>query len=769
MRLILTIAKNELRYLFYSPIAWCALIVFFIFNTIAYASPLHQMANYQEIMINNSNPAWHWHPGFLTSRLFERVYQNAVSYLYLFIPLLTMGLISRERKSGTMRLLSSSPAAIRQIVLGKYLGMILYLLMLVAVICLLMIIGAFNIRDEDRGLFISGILGFYLLVCAYSSIGLLMSALSTHSIIAALGVFITLFLLDKIGLLWQKYDLIRDLTWFLSLQNRTQKMMLGLVETRDIVYFLVIAAMFVCFTIIKLRSERESKPWYIPFGRYMLVMMIALMAGYTSSRPILNGYWDTTAPESNTIPIELRNMLKKMEDSSLEVTLYTNLLSTTSRVPRGFPQARNPDYLTQLWDPILRFKPDIQFNYEYFYDIDPATADSSWFHKYPGKSVDEIAARVAEREKLDIDFKLFKSPAAIRKLIDLRPEGNRMVMQLKYKGRTEFLRTLDDPTCWPDLYIIASVLKRLQEPEKISKVYFLNGELERDIRKMGERGFFKLADKSVRGSIVNMGLDVDTLNLNIQNIPKDMATLVLPDPVMELSTVVQEKIRNYLDDGGRMIILGKPGKQYVLNPLLRQLGVQLLDGQLVQPTYDETPDKVVALTTAEARNLSFEAAVPGFGMPTVTGITQQPGAYTIRPLLLTQQGRTWLKAGDLVVDSTLPQFNPRAGDRMQDTFTTAVRLTRNIRQKEQRIVVCGSADFLSNLRLGESNLRFARGAHSWLTDNHFPVRLSKKEEEDILLDISEKAAKIQKTILIWVLPGILLLTGSIILIRRKRK
>ncbi|NML23635.1 ABC transporter permease subunit [Pseudoflavitalea sp. G-6-1-2] len=769
MRLILTIAKNELRYLFYSPIAWCTLIVFWVLSAIAYAYPVHGDANFQEVMIKNSDPHWHWHPGFLTLRYFGDVYKSAVSYLYLFIPLLTMSLISRERTSGTMRLLSSSPATVRQIVLGKYLGMMMYLLMLVAVIGLLMIIGAFNIRDEDAGVFLSGLLGFYLLVCAYSAIGMLMSALSIHPIIAALGVFLTIFLLDRIGMLWQQYDILRDLTWFLSLQNRTQKMMLGLIETRDIVYFIVITGIFICFTIIKLRTERESKPWYVPFSRYALVMAAALLAGYVSSRPTLNVYWDTTATQMKTIPPELRSMLKQMEDGDLEVTLYTNLLSTTSKAKRGFPQARNPDYLTQLWDPILRFKPGIRFNYEYYYDIDPQTADTSWFHKYPGLSVDALAAKVVEREKVDVDFSMFKSPAAIRKLINLQPEGNRMVMQLKYKGRTEFLRTLNDPNVWPDFYIIASVLKRLLEPEKISKVYFLTGDLERDIRKIGDRGYFNLADRSVRGSIVNMGLDIDTLNLNTQPIPKDMATLIIADPVMDLSAIVQGKIRSHIDAGGNMIILGKPGKQYVLNPLLQQLGVQLQNGQILQPTYDETPEKVVALTTPEARNLSFEVSINGLGMPTVTGVEQQSGVFTVRPLLLTQPGRTWLKAGNIVVDSILPPLDARAGDQVKDTFTTAVQLTRNIHQKEQRIIVCGSADFLSNLRLNEPNIRFGRGANSWLTYNHFPVRLTKMEEKDILLDISEHGAHIQKIILVWIIPGLLLLVAIIFLIRRKRQ
>jgi ABC-2 type transport system permease protein len=768
MRQIFKIAKNELRYLFYSPIAWIVLIVFWVIVALGYFSPLHDMANIQEIMIKNSHPRWNWSPASVTGKLFGGVYTSAVSYLYLFIPILTMGLISRDKNNGTTKLLYSSPIRLRQIVLGKYLGIMMYLLMLVAIIAIVMIAGVLNIDKEDYGLFISGLTGFYLLTCAYAAIGLFMSSISIHPVISAISTFMIIFVLDRIGMLWQQYDHIRDLTWFLSLQNRTQKMIFGLILTRDIFYFIVIAFLFVSFTIIKLQSGRESKPWYIKSARYMLVMVVALLTGYISSRPVLTAYWDTTAAKRNTIPKEIQSMLTTIGDSSLEVTLYVNLLSRTSFASRGMPEKRNSDYLTTLWDPYLRFKPDIKFRYEYFYDIDPQTADSTWHQIYPGKTIHQIAAKVAERQ--DIDISRLKKPEEIRKLVDLRSENNRMVMFLKYRGRTEVARTMHDTECWPDLYNMASVFKRLLEPEKISKVYFLTGELERDIRKVGDRGYSNHTAKSIRSSIVNMGLDADTLNLNVQEIPKDMTTLVVADPIIDLSASVQTKIKNYIDAGGNMLILGKPGKQHLLNPTLQPLGVQLLNGQLVQPTYDETPEKIVCLTTPYVDSLCFLAeGLPAVGMPVATGIeTTGSSLFTARRLLFSLPRKTWLKAGELIIDSTLPAFNAVAGDIQRDTFTTALQLTRNIGRKEQRIILLGSADFISNLRVGQ-NLDFIKSAHSWITYNHFPVYLSSTAPKDVLLTISERGAYIERLLFVWILPACLLLTGIILLIRRKRK
>ncbi len=90
--------------------------------------------------------------------------------------------------------------------------------------------------------------------------------------------------------------------------------------------FSSITAMFLGFTLIRLRAGREAKPWFIKAGRYALVMAVTLVIGYISSRPALTGYLDTTATKKNTIPVKMQEVLKEFRDSTLEVTLYTNLL-----------------------------------------------------------------------------------------------------------------------------------------------------------------------------------------------------------------------------------------------------------------------------------------------------------------------------------------------------------------------------------------------------------------------------------------------------------
>lgn len=774
MKIIFKIAKNELRHVFYSPIAWFVMIVFLVQCAVYFTGPLYNVANWQEIMQNNS-------PKFkgdnaLTFGIFilGGVFRNVVNNLYLFIPVLTMGLISREVNNGSVKLLYSSPVSLWQIVLGKYLGIMLYNILLVSILVFFMVIGVVNIRHVDYGMLLSAALGFYLLICAYSAIGLFMSALSQYQIVSALSTFLLIFVLSRIGGLWQRYDLVRDLTYFLSLQDRVFKMLGGLIVTRDVIYFVLVAAMFVGFTGIKLKAGREAKPWYVKLGRYTTVVSVVLLIGYLSSRPVFTAYFDTTATQRNTIPKEMQQLISDMGDSTLEITLYTNLLG--AGLERGLPEARNADYMTTMWEPYLRFKPKMVFKYEYYYDLDPQGFDSLTY-----KDLKQMATDKADA--IDAGLSMFKSPEQMRKTIDLQPEGYRLVMQVKYRGRTEMLRTFDDPFFWPDLNNVAAAFKRLLEPAKIPKVFFVSGALERSIYKTGNREYaLHTATKLSRGALVNTGYDVDTLNLENMDIPVGTSALVLADPKMELSNVVQSKLQDYVKNGENLFISGEPGKQYVLNPFLKQLGVQLMNGQLVAPTYDETPDKIVPYMTTSSGTLQKELFWIGESltlkedtlkilMPGATGLSYvKDSLFAVKPLLATVPDRTWLKRGDVVIDSTLPPFNPAEGDLKANSFSTAVQLTRKIMDKEQRVIVCGDADFASNMRLGAYfNNYFLMPVYSWLTYNEFPVSMTRISPKDTLLRVGATNAYVQKIVYVWVLSAIVLLAGTILLIRRKNK
>ena len=461
--------------------------------------------------------------------------------------------------------------------------------------------------------------------------------------------------------------------------------------------------------------------------------------------------------------------MKDIGSEPLEVTSYINLLEERYRV--GMPAERIHDF-TRRWEKYIRFKPNIKLRYVYYYDS--VSADQHLFENYPGKNLQQIAQSYANT--FDVNIYDFKSPEEIRKIIDLRPERNRYVMQLAFKGKKTFLRLFDDPAQFPSETETAAALKRLTV--QLPKIAFLEGELERSKDKLGDRDYGYLASEiSYRYALVNQGFDVETVSLEKGNIPPDIAVLVIADPKINFSDEVLEKIQNYLNKGGNLLIAGEPGKQAIVNPLLQSLGVQMMDGTLVQKSNDFSASLVRPYFTATAAGLSkelthaFRDSTP-IAMNGVAGLTYNPnGAYIIKPLLVTDATTTWNKKGRLVADSAAVTFSTEDGDQ-KGSVPTALALTRKMNGKEQRIIITGDADFLSTAEMGRggvANFLFGTPLLGWFTYGQFPIDTSVPETNDNRVTITNEGVVTMRIIYLGVLPGLLLIAGSIFLIRRKRK
>jgi ABC-2 type transport system permease protein len=805
MKIIFKITRTELQNLFYSPVAWFLIILFFIQCAYFYMAAFYPMVEAQDWMMHNI-PSF---KGFgdttyLTGDVFfggDGIIANVGNNLYLFIPLLTMGVISREINNGTIKLLYSSPIKLRQIILGKYLAVMTFCLMLIAIVAFFMIMGAFQIKDVDYGRLLSTLLGLLLLVGTYSAIGLFMSSLSNYQIVSGIATFMVFFILSRIGGLWQKYDFVRDLTWFLSINGRIQQMVAGLITTRDVIYFILIIFMFLSFTLFKLKGEKETKSWITKTSRYAGVLIVSLLLGYITSRPVLVGYLDATAEDINTIDPKMQQILKKMGNEPLEITLYANLFG--GGLANGLPENRN-GYIYGFWDKYIRFKPDIKFKYVYYYD----DKDNGIAHTYfPDKTKLQAMGLFAQAQR--VDSAMFIPPSEIRKHIDPFSEELRLFITAKYKGDTVNLRTYDDSDFWPNEVEMASKFKRLVE-KKWPKIYFLTGNLQRNIYKTGEREYYAhTIDKGNRSSLVNSAFDVDTLSLEKQDIPADITALVLADPKIELGTTTQNKLVQYIARGGNMFILGEPGKQAILNPVLQELGVQQMKGQLVQTSTNETPDKILSYPLSSMTDISVRDEIDklnsrkmprdstsgsGVSMSGAAALTYiKKGSFKISPLLKTLtdevnedsakilhpdlaltpgqkpaiahvQRKTWLKMGRLVIDSVPPVFSPQDGDIKRPSFITAVSLTRQVGNKHQQIIVLGDADGMSTARPIFGNVFY-----TWFDHGEHPVFIDRHRFQDNFFNITAPTAMILKITCVWVLPGLLLLAGIILLIRRKRK
>lgn len=181
----------------------------------------------------------------------------------LLIPAVTMRSFSEERKLGTIELLLSKPLSATALVMGKYLGALV--LVLLAVLPTVLYVGTIHelgvtAGNLDTGLIWGSYGGLLLLIAVYTAAGLFCSTLTENQIVAFLGGILVCFLLyygfESLA------TLLPDGAWVLGVQNlgikaHYERISLGIVDSRDLVYFLSLTAFFLFLSIHRINRLKK--------------------------------------------------------------------------------------------------------------------------------------------------------------------------------------------------------------------------------------------------------------------------------------------------------------------------------------------------------------------------------------------------------------------------------------------------------------------------------------------------------------------------------
>lgn len=246
--MIWTIAGRELRSLFLSPLAWVILAV--IQGLCAYFFLLYVdlFLQIQPRIAATPNA-----PG-VTDLIVAPLYSTAATVLLLIVPLITMRLVSEERRSQTLSLLISAPVSMSEIVLGKFVGVfsfILIMLLLIAFMPLSLLAGG----SLDMGLWLSGLFGLILLLATFCSVGLFISTLTNQPTVAAIGSFGILLLLWIINLAGSTGN-GGELLTYISMLSHYQSLLQGVFNSADIIYYLLLSGLCLILSIYRLDSDR---------------------------------------------------------------------------------------------------------------------------------------------------------------------------------------------------------------------------------------------------------------------------------------------------------------------------------------------------------------------------------------------------------------------------------------------------------------------------------------------------------------------------------
>ncbi|MFI5398598.1 MAG: ABC transporter permease subunit [Candidatus Binatia bacterium] len=245
MRNAFTIAGKELRSYFVSPIAYVVLTGFLLLGGWFFFNLLARFNFLLSIYSAMRNPEAQTRLN-LNDFVIAPLLHNLSVVLVILVPVITMRSFAEEKRSGTYELLMTSPLSITEIVAGKFLGALAFLLVMIGLTGIYPLI-LLMYGNPEMGIIVAGYLGLLLLATAFLTVGLLTSSFTENQIIAAVSCLVLLLLMYVIS--WPADTagpVLGAVLKYVSLTEHFGEMVKGIIDTKDLVYFgsVILLALF---------------------------------------------------------------------------------------------------------------------------------------------------------------------------------------------------------------------------------------------------------------------------------------------------------------------------------------------------------------------------------------------------------------------------------------------------------------------------------------------------------------------------------------------
>lgn len=760
--MVLRIAKLELSKLFSSPIAWFVLALFAAKTGIEVSSHL---ANVYDSAKYGSFPS-------LTFYLFslnDGIVSSVATSLFIFLPLLTMGLISQEVSSGSIKLLYSSPLKLRSLVLGKYLAILTFSLLLLLIVAVVSLIIGREIVGLDVGLASSAMLSLLFLVASYCAVGLFVSALTSYQVVAAIITVAVLGLLDFLGSVAQGVPVISDIFYWLSISSHIDQTRQGLITSSDVIYYLVIALLFLYLTHASLESKRLQGQEQTRRRLGMVVAVaVAMLIGYVASLPILSSYKDMTAVQSHTLNPTTSELMDKLA-GDLQVVTYANVLRSSKIRPdaqvsdsRGFAIFR-------------RHTPELALDYSLYY----SGAARAWFLTHrTDLNEKEKAERLATIYGVDL-----AEIASLEDLLLSEPKLEKVLTDVELRKFISGDRSSYMKETYGDMYLNgyaseeeqAAAIKLLTvDPVQVGVV---TGHLEAGFNKNKESDWGSLLiGDAFRHSLANNGFEVESLSLSAGDVPQEIELLVIANPKTAFSDTELQALQTYVEQGRNLLIAIEPQYAATTKPLLELLSLTSSSQPVFSDQREGLPLVVEAGISPRAVSALNGRATGSVSLTSTAALSvDENSPFTSTPVLISNAAYTWIDNQSVVgADSMAP--TAELGEK-KESFTLLSLLSRQQNGRTQKVVVSGGASLFSNAMARESmnvgapntSVLLNEDLFAWLSDDRFPVRLRAISPKDTTTTLTHDRIDLYKFLFMFVLPAIFFALGAATWVRNRRR
>jgi ABC-2 type transport system permease protein len=457
---------------------------------------------------------------------------STAPYLFMFlIPAITMRSLAEERKEGTFELLLTRPLADWQIVLGKYFACLL-LILFALLPTLVYYYSVYQLGTPQGNIDTGGVIGSYislfLLGASFSAIGLFASSISKNQIIAfTIAIFLCFFFYSGFDSLSQLLSLQSFNLQYLGITEHYQSISRGVLDTRDLAYFIILTCFFICLTLFILNRQRQ-KPLKDKtlISSLIFLLVLGMLSNLTFTR------FDFTRDKRFTISQVTRDMMKKLR-GPVKVTVYLQGNNFPSDLKRL--QKATRDMLIDL----RAYSNDrVQFDF-----VDPVATIKGLPDDEQKKAYDSLEAKGIVGQN-----RAAKTDNGVSQLL-IFPEA-----LVQFQGKELVVNLLQTRIGLSDEEVANNSIQNLE--------YGFSSAIKK-VTGRGKpiigftEGHHELSDLQLNDAMKSLSDGYNVGRIDLKTIPLSillkMQLLVVPKPDTKFSEVEKFKIDQYLMRGGRVL------------------------------------------------------------------------------------------------------------------------------------------------------------------------------------------------------------------------
>lgn len=653
---------------------------------------------------------------------------SSVVFLFLIsFPILTMRILAEERRQKTDQLILTSPVSVSSIVIGKFLALATIFAVPVAIISLYpLILSVFGTVAFGESYL--AVLGFFLFGLACIAIGIFVSSLTESQVIAAVLTFGVLFLgyvMSGIcSMISATGNLLTKILSAFDMVSRFDALLNGYLQLSSIVYYLSIVVLFLIFTVQSIQKRRyQVSTKNISMSAYSSTVvvisaaLVVLLNVLVLELPSKYTAFDVTTNKLYSLTNETQAMVKALDE---DINIYVLV---------------NEEQADELLDATLNTYEDLNAHIKVDY-VDPAV-NPKFFTQYTSDSVtyNSIIVEGSRRSKV-IDY------------------SNIYESEIDYSTYTSAVTGYDGEGQ------LTSAISYVTTDD-MPKIYMLEGH--------GEVPF----DAPFLSAIEKENVDYEIINLlNYDEVPDDAMCVVINAPSEDLSDEDTEKMLNYMNEGGNVLLIsGYTGRELInFNSLLDFYGVSVSRGLIIEgnknyyygrnPFY-LLPDIVYDGITASAYNSRSYVFVPE-----AQGLTVSEREDTEVTTLLSSSNESYVR-DDI---SGSESYEKQESD-IEGPFAIGVKCVKTLEDKSSAAVIYSSQYLFTegaDSMVAGTNSKLFSGSLGSLVSHESSISVPVKSYEVSYLILTENQIILLSLLTVIVIPFAFLISGFVIWFRRRK-